>query len=314
MQVTVIGPGIIDVLAGGVTRNIFANKSNALSDIRMSFGGNALNEAVTLARLGVETELVSKVGNDDAGKRVVDFLKDNHVHTEKIKTEDGLSTAINIVMVDTSGERFFLTNPNSNLRKMDISDIKPWIGSMADIVCFPCLFTSPLLDLAVMEELFFSIKSQSDRLLILDMTTAKNGETIDDMKGMLSYVDYFLPNEEELRSIAGNSDTDGAAKKILSYGTKAVIVKRGGKSTLCYTKDSCKEVPTYPVDTVKDTTGAGDTFGAGFIYGLAKKMPVIDCVAFGNAVASCAIESLGATNGIKDISEPMRRFREGRLS
>ena len=311
MQVTVIGPAIVDILAGGVTKQIFDHKSNALSDIRMSFGGNALNEAVTLARLGVETELISKVGSDDAGKRVVDFLKDNLVHTDKIKTEDGLSTAINIVMVDTDGERFFLTNPNSNLRKLSFDDIKSWCDTMADIVCFPCLFTSPLLDLPTMEEMFRLIK-QTDKTVVLDMTTAKNDETIDDMKGMLSYVDYFLPNEEELKSISGGLSTDEAAKKILSYGVKAVVVKRGGKETLLYTAEGCEKVKTFATDKVIDTTGAGDTFGAGFIYGLTNNMSINDCVAFGNAVASCAIEALGATNGIKDIHEPMRRFREGR--
>lgn len=313
MQVTVIGPAIVDVLAGGVTKQIFEHKSNALSDIRMSFGGNALNEAVTLARLGVETELISKVGNDDAGKRVVDFLNDNHVHTEKIKTEDGLSTAINIVMVDTDGERFFLTNPNSNLRKLSFSDIKPWCDTMADIVCFPCLFTSPLLDLPIMEELFRLIK-QTGKTIVLDMTTAKNKENIDDMKKMISYVDYFLPNEEEIKSISGGLSLEEAARKILSYGVKAVVIKCGKKETWLYTAEGSKKVPIYTTNQVVDTTGAGDTFGAGFIYGLTNHMPISDCVAFGNAVASLAIESLGATNGIKDISEPMRRFREGRLS
>ncbi len=308
MQVSVIGPAIVDILAGGVTKQIFVHKSNALSDIRMSFGGNALNEAVVLSRLGVKTELVSKVGNDDAGKRVLGFLKDNHVHTEKVSMEEGLSTSINIVMVDTSGERFFLTNPNSNLRKLGLSDITPWIDAMADIVCFPCLFTSPLLDLSALKELFSRIKSQNNRLLILDMTTAKNGETIDEMKEMLSYVDYFLPNEEELKSISNGLDMDAAAKKILSYGVKAVVVKRGGKDTLLYTENDCIEVPIYKDANVIDTTGAGDSFGAGFIYGLSQKMPLKDCVAFGNAVASCAVESLGATDGIKDLNESQRRL------
>ena len=310
MQVSVIGPAIVDILAGGVTKQIFDQKSNALSDIRMSFGGNALNEAVVLSRLGVDTELVSKVGDDDAGKRVLDFLKDNRVRTDNVRVEEGLSTAINIVMVDTSGERFFLTNPNSNLRKLGLSDITPWIDSMADIVCFPCLFTSPLLDLPAMEKLFPAIKEKNNRTLVLDMTTAKNGETIDDMKKMLSYVDFFLPNEEELKSISGGLTTDEAARKILSFGIKAVVVKRGGKDTLLFTENDRVKVPIYMTANVIDTTGAGDSFGAGFIYGLSQNMPLKDCVAFGNAVASCAVEFLGATTGIKDLDEPMRRFKD----
>lgn len=145
---------------------------------------------------------------------------------------------------------------------------------------------------------------------MLDMTTAKNGETIDDMKKMLSYADYFLPNEEELKSISGGLTTDEAARKILSFGVKAVVVKRGGKDTLLYTDNDRVEVPIYKTANVIDTTGAGDSFGAGFIYGLHKKMSLKECVTFGNAVASCAVEFLGATTGVQDLDKLRKRFQD----
>ena len=86
-DITIIGAAIIDALAGPADANIIINGSTPMENIRMSFGGDALNEAVVLSHLGLTVELRSKVGNDEAGKQVLGFLKKNRVHT-KIKEED----------------------------------------------------------------------------------------------------------------------------------------------------------------------------------------------------------------------------------
>ena len=310
MKVTVIGPAIIDVLAAGVGTDLFSQKSHRMDDIRLSFGGNALNEAIVLSRLGVDTELVTKIGDDEAGNKVFDFIKNNGISSEKVIVEPGLKTGVNVVLINQERERFFLTDPNSSLRKMTANDVTGFIDDMADIVCFPCMFTSPLIGIPEMTELFSKIKNGSGRTLILDMTNAKNNETIDDLAEIFSYADYFLPNEEELKSISGGKSTDEAARQILSYGTKAVIVKCGGNDTKVYTKDKSFPVSVYKAADVRDTTGAGDSFGAGFIYGQTCGMSLKESVLFGNAVASCTVEKTGATDGIISKDKPFSRYNE----
>ncbi len=310
MKVTVIGPAIIDVLASGVGTDIFEKKSHRLDDIRLSFGGNALNESVVLSRLGVNAELITKLGDDESGKKVLDFISDNGISTDKVKMASGLKTAINVVLIDQLGERFFLTDPDTNLRKMEYDDIACHTDAMADMVCFPCMFTSPLMGIPEMSSLFDGIKSKSGRTLILDMTNAKNNETIYDMKEIFARTDYFLPNEEELMSISCGLSPEEAARQILSWGTRAVVIKRGGRDTLLCFDEGIIPVPVYKVEKVADTTGAGDSFGAGFIYGLTKGMSIRDCVLFGNATASCTIEKTGATDGISSIQKPHERFEK----
>ena len=310
MKVSVIGPAIIDVLASGVGTDIFEKKSHRMDDILLSFGGNALNEAVVLSRLGVTVELITKLGDDESGKKVFEFIRDNGISTDKVKIAPGLKTAINVVLVDKNGERFFLTDPNTNLRKMEYNDIACHTDDMADLVCFPCMFTSPLLGIADMVSLFSGIKSKPGRTLILDMTNAKNNETIDDMKEIFTLADYYLPNEEELKSISGELSTEDAARKIISWGTKAVIVKRGGRDTLLFTDNGIDPLPVYKTKKAVDTTGAGDSFGAGFIYGLSHQMSLRECVMFGNAVASCTIEKNGATDGLVSGEKPLSRYKE----
>ena len=204
-DVTVIGAAIIDVLAGPVNDKILFNGSTPMETIRLSFGGDALNEAVILSSLGVNTELISKVGNDDAGKQVLNYLKEKQVGTN-VKVEDGLETGINVVLIDNGGERRFLTNPSGSLRKLTEEDITEQLDTAADIVCLASMFVSPLLDIPAMERVFQKIKSKSERILVADMTTAKNGETLKDIACLLPYIDYIIPNETEAEHLTGEKD------------------------------------------------------------------------------------------------------------
>lgn len=307
-KVSVIGPAIVDILAGPVDRGIFDRKSNITENIRQSYGGNALNEAVVLSRLGDDVELISKVGNDEPGKHILEFLHENGVGIENISVEDDLKTATNIVLVDHTGERFFLTDPNTNLRKLSLQDIEKHIADMGDIVCFPCMFTSPLLGIMEMTKLFKCIKEAGNRTIVLDMTTPKNNENINEMFELFSYIDYFLPNEEELESLSNNMDVIDSAKQIVSYGVKAVIVKRGSRDTLIVTENDTANVPTFKPERIADTTGAGDCFGAGFIHGLSTGKALYDSVLFGNAVASCSVEEYGATDGVMSEESVLKRL------
>lgn len=308
-DITIIGAAIIDVLAGPVDEKIMKNGSTPMQNIRMSFGGDALNEAVIASRLGLKAELISKVGNDEAGKQVLDFLKEKGVHT-KVKVEDGLETGINIVLIDPAGERRFLTNPSSSLRKLAEEDIIEHLEDAADIVCLASIFVSPLLDIPAMERVFQRIKSKKDRILVADMTTAKNGETLEDIKCLLPYIDYIIPNETEAERLTGEKDVYRNADRFLAHGASCVIIKRGAKGCLIKTAEQEIEVPAYPGVTAMDTTGAGDSFVAGFLWGLKNKLPLEECARFGCAVASCTVEKVGANAAIESPELPMKRYKE----
>lgn len=307
--VTVIGAAIVDVLVGPVNASVFEKGSMAMEASKMSFGGDALNEAVALSKLGVSVELVSKVGQDEAGMRVVHFLEKNGVDTSKVIQEEDLITGINVVLIDDKGERHFLTNPQSSLRKLAHTDVEAYIEQAADIVSFASMFVSPLLDIPAMEQLFCQIKSKPGRMLVVDMTKAKNGERLEDLKGLLPYVDYLLANEAEVAMLTGYDDTSKNVELLLSSGAQCVIIKRGSKGCLIGTSEAVTEISAYPVEYVVDTTGAGDCFAAGFLWGLTQGMSLEECGYMACAVASCAVECVGATDGLFSAEEPLRRYR-----
>mgnify|MGYP003290072089 CR=1 FL=1 len=311
-DITVIGAAIIDVLAGPVDESIFEKGSQPVNSTRLAFGGDALNEAVVLSQLGAKVELISKVGNDEAGKQVLDFLQEKQVDVTKVKIEKGLDTGINIVLVTPEGERMFLTNPNGSLRKLSEEDVMEQLDDAADIVCMASMFVSPLLDIPAMERIFQKIKNKPGRILVADMTIAKNGESLVDIAGLLKYIDYIIPNETEAARLTGEADAYRNAELFIEHGASCVVIKRGKKGCLIRTKNQQIEIPAYAHAKLVDTTGAGDSFAAGFLWGLKNSMPLEECGRFGCAVASCAVEKLGANTGVTSAEIPMQRYNEMR--
>lgn len=308
-NITVIGNAIIDVLAKSVNAKVFETGSLPVDNIKLTFGGDALNEAIVLTRLGKNVDLISKVGDDEAGSRVLSFLKDSGISVDKVAIEKGLDTSINIVLIDEQGERHFLTNPVGSQRKLSEADIFPYLDSANDIVSFASIFVSPILDIPTMKRVFRKIKEKPDRILVADMTKAKKGESLKDIAELLPYVDYILPNKEEIALLTGEKNPEVNAKLLVEAGVSCAVIKCGSKGCIIKTREEIYHVPAYPVKNCIDTTGAGDNFAAGFLWALSEGWSLIDCGCFACAVASCTVECVGSTDGVVSIDTPLERYR-----
>ena len=308
-DVSIIGAGVIDILATPVNENVFSLGSLPVENIKMTFGGDALNETLILTKLGKKVQFISKVGDDDAGKRILGVLNEHGISTDCVCVEQDLATAINIVLVDEDGNRHFLTNPKSSLRKLALEDVECHIEQTAKIVSFAGMFISPVLTIEKMKVMFEKIKEQN-RILVVDMTKAKNGETIEDIKELLPYIDYILPNEEEIALLTGEKDPYINAEKLLSYGVKTAVIKCGKDGCVIGDKDGIYNVAAVPNIKCVDTTGAGDSFVAGFIYGLSNGWTSKESAKFGCAVASCIVEHVGATDGLCSMEVVRERYEK----
>ena len=295
-EITIIGAGVVDILVGAVDEKIFTSSSSPMNFIKMSFGGDALNEAIVLSRLGKNVQWVSKVGDDDAGQRILNYATENGLSISGVKIESGLETGISIALIDERGERRFLTNKQSS-----------HVDNMARIVSFASMFVSPPLNIAAMEKIFKAIKS-GGKILAVDATRAKNGETLNDLATLLECMDYFFPNEAELATLTGEDDVYKNIESLLNCGLKCAVVKRGGNGCIIATKSAQIEIPAYHVEKVLDTTGAGDSFAAGFLWALSEGWQLEACGKFACAAASCSVEAVGAVDGVTSLAKVMRRY------
>ncbi len=307
-KVTVIGAAIVDIMAAPVDKDLFTKGSVPAEKEIISCGGDGLNEAVVLSGLGVDAELVTLIGKDEMGETVLRCLRSNAVSLEKVTLSSDIATGMNIVLVDSDGERYFITNPESTLRKLSKEHILPYVDSMGEIVSFASIFVSPMLTVPDMEEVFRAIK-EKNRILVADMTRAKNGETIEDLAPLLKYIDYIIPNESEASALTGEINPRESARCFIEHGVQNVIIKCGKEGCIYRSAKEEGIIPAYPAADVIDTTGAGDSFVAGLIYGLTKGLATPDCCRYGCAVSSVVVEHMG-TQHIPDLSaEAEKRYK-----
>ncbi|HEX3561018.1 MAG TPA: PfkB family carbohydrate kinase [Pyrinomonadaceae bacterium] len=134
------------------------------------------------------------------------------------------------------------------------------------------------------------------------------------VRTVVSSVDVCIINDAEARRLAGEANLIRAARKILSWGPRALVVKRGEYGAAMFTPDTYFAIPAYPLESVFDPTGAGDTFAGGFMGYLASHEQVDDAtlrraVIFGSVMASFNVEEFG-TDRVRRLThdEINRRF------
>ena len=221
--------------------------------------------------------------------------------------EQGLNTSVNIALVDADGGRKFLTDPHSSQRKLGLEDVLPMLDETAPIVSFASIFISPCFSIEKTEQLFSRIKA-AGKTLVSDVTRPKNGETFDDLKFLFPYMDIFVPNDEEIFLLTGEKDPYKNVQMLVDAGVKTAVVKIGKDGCLIGTRDGILHVPAVAGVKCVDTTGAGDSFAAGLIAGLAEGRSIMDCARLGCAAASCSIEQVGATDGVRSLEQVMERY------
>jgi sugar/nucleoside kinase (ribokinase family) len=119
----------------------------------------------------------------------------------------------------------------------------------------------------------------------VDLKAAAFGALLDD-------VDILFGNEEEIRCMTGSELDEAMAE--LAHRCEIVVVTRGPLGSMVVANNSVIEIPAHPVDAVVDTTGAGDLFAAGFLYGYTQGYDLADCAELGSLAAAEVISHLGA--------------------
>ena len=273
-----------------VDRIAGAEEESVILDFKKSPGGSAANTAVGLARLGVKTGYIGKVADDDDGAFLIKSFINEGVDTNGIVVSKGGRSGSVIGFVDKTGNRALYVDPGANdtlkYEEIDLNYVRN--ARLLHLTSF------------VGEMPFEAQKKLVTKLLDVKVTFdpgmiyARKG--LEKLKPILRRCYAFLPNEIELRLLTGKDYREGA-EFMLKEGVKIVAVKLGERG--CYVTDGREShvVEAFKVNVV-DTTGAGDAFCAGFIYGLLRGKSLKECGILGNFVASRCLMKMGAREGL----------------
>jgi sugar/nucleoside kinase (ribokinase family) len=160
---------------------------------------------------------------------------------------------------------------------------------------------------------------RSPRLVAMDSMNFWIDHKRRELVRLLKKIDIYVANDQEARSLSGETNLVKAAKALAKRGPKMILIKKGEHGVLFYTKDFIFSLPAYPVETVVDPTGAGDTFAGGFMGYLARskrinKEAIRRALAYGTVAASFNIEDFGVGRtrrlSLKDLNKRLSQFRE----
>ncbi len=290
-RILVIGDLNVDIIVRGIVGFPELGREIHCSEIRTVMGGSSSIFACRLGQLGAKVDILGVVGRDENGRIVLDTLRSNNVCVDKVIIRDDIRTGVTISLTYPT-DKALITFMGS-IGALEPPDVKPEFFQDHDHVHISSIYFQPKL-LDFIPDIFEEARRQG-------LTTSL--DTQDDPSGeyrkiweILEYTDIFLPNEREAKGIAKSENLDEALEGIGSK-VKVLAVKCGSRGAVGMFKGKIVKVDPIKINPV-DTTGAGDSFDAGFIYYfLCKRMGFEDSLRFANAMGALSCLYVGGAGG-----------------
>lgn len=308
-DIACVGILTADCIAKTVDKIPEAGKLGLIDSLKLYTGGCALNAAIDLAKLGADVAMVGMVGNDGFGTFMQGELQKFSIDTRGLKMSNEAGSSASVVLINSDGERSFIHTTGANA-KFSEADVDYSVLEDTKIVFVAGTMLMPTFD---GEQCAVMLKKcrEMGKVTVLDSAWDDTGRWMDVLAPCMPYIDYFIPSIDEARMFAGCDDLDEIADCFFDRGVKHVVIKTGKDG--CYvreTKNSAGvQLPAYRGIQAADTTGAGDSFCSGFLYGLSRGMSMTDAAALGNAVGAHCVMEVGASTGIKPYAE-IKKFME----
>jgi sugar/nucleoside kinase (ribokinase family) len=306
-RVVTLGVHIVDVLGRPVTHIPPGQGRLLLDEIRVTAAGTAAGTSVDLVKLGAQATGMGAIGDDLLADLLTSMLASYGVDTRLLARKPGLRTSATILPIRPNGERPALHMPGAT-SSLELADIDLDTIAAADVlhVGGPDVL-GPFGGEPLRGVLEFA--REHGVVTTMDLLAPGDAQTWDRLGPVLPYVQYFLPNEDQLANITGAAEHTEAARRVLALGTEAVLVSRGENGAALITADRRVDLPAFPVDVV-DTTGCGDGCSAGFIIGLLHGWPIEEASWLAMAAASQVATGLGSDAGIVDYPSTIELLRQ----
>ena len=296
-EITVLGIFVADISFSGpkipsIGETILGKKYN------VGPGGKGCNQAIAIARLGGNTNFISKIGKDAYGDLALKTLEKNKISTENIIQDGNQQTGVAGILVDQNTGKNAINVIVGAPSSLKISEIEKKI----DLIKRSKIF---LTQLEVPKDVtLHCLKTAKENGCTTILNPAPASEISNEF---YNNIDFFTPNETEAEfytgiKITNDQEAKQAADKLINLGIKKLIITLGEKG-LFYSDG--KEETYLKASAVKaiDTTGAGDAFNGGLAFGLSKQKPIKECLELANKVAGISTTKLGAGDAMPFIQD-----------
>ncbi len=261
-------------------------------------GGKGANAAVAAARAGAVVRYCGAVGDDEMGAGALGGLADEGVDVTEVARIDGVSTGAALIVVDPSGENQIAVGSGANARVAPES-VRAAVARAADWGAGCVLISTEIAPDAAVE----AVRAAAEHGIPCVVNSAP---VLQELVGVLSVADFLTPNSSELRDLYAQTlpcdRRDPAAAEMATALAEhldvTVVVTLGADGVLVVDRAGVTSVPAGEVESVADTTGAGDTFNGVLAASLAAGHDLVTAARRGAAAASLSVAHVGARTGM----------------
>ncbi len=305
MDIVVVGDLNVDLVLAGLPALPAHRELRVAKGMRFALGGSSGIFACNAARLGARVGFVGKVGEDEFGDFLQRRLKESGVDTSRLVRDRTERTGICISM--SFPEDYAMVSYAGIREIFRLEDVDLEYVKTARHLHMSGYYLLPAMRPGVVR--LFREAKQAGLTTSLDPDHDASGTWDGGIGDLLPFVDFFFPNEHESLCITGASDLETAAARLRGRAATTVI-KCGAEGALAVSASTTLSVPAFRIKPL-DTTGAGDSFAAGFIVQFLQGATLEQCIRWGNACGALSTQALGGTEGFPNVAE-VERFLEGR--
>jgi len=283
----VVGELNVDMVLHGVTSYPTPGREVFAEACALTLGSASAIFASGLAKLGNPVSFVSTVGRDGWAAYCLDILRQAGIDVSRITQDDALQTGIT-VSIPFDGDRTLVTFPGASRVQTDAGLDEGLLSQFEHLHVSSYFLQAGLRPCCAR---LFARASSLGLTTSLDPGFDPSERWGDDLLDVLQLTDVFFPNEVELAAVTGCRDhLDGLRK--LQNGRTVTIVKLGAQGCLALSRGDAVHMPAFAVDAV-DSTGAGDSFNAGFLHAWLRGRSLQDCMRQGAACGALSTLGLG---------------------
>lgn len=303
-DVIVVGELNADLILQGDVTPEFGQVEKIIDDATLTIGSSSAIFACGAARLGLRVAFIGKIGNDEFGRFMQRELEARGVYTGGIVVDDTVKTGLTVIL-SRGNDRAILTH----------------LGSIAALrygeIDQALLFQARHLHLGsyfLLHNLLPDIPTLFETAQALGLTTSldTNYDPAEQwnsgLAAVLRHTSLFLPNQAELCAIAGLDNVEAALARLARQGP-IVAVKQGSQGAIARRGHEVVRIDSLPIAVV-DTTGAGDSFDAGFIYGYLAGWQLSRCLRLAAVCGALSTRAAGGTSAQATLPEALAAMQE----
>lgn len=296
-DVVVVGELNADLILQDIPSFPQMGKEILANNMSLTMGSASAILATNITRLGLKVGFSGKLGDDQFGNVVLDTLNERGVNIDGIQISPDAKTGVTVVL--SYPEDYAMVTHMGAMATFGVDDVDFEYVKQSKHLHLSSYYLQPEMRKGAAE--LFRRAKEAGLTTSFDPGWDPEEEWNDDIYELLRYVDVFMPNEQEAQYIAGEVDIDAALEKLSEY-CEVVVVTQGSRGSVYRAGGETIRAGVFAVEP-SDTTGAGDSFNAGFLSQWLAGEDIRKCITYGSACGAIATTKLGGATASPTIAE-----------